>query len=201
VWHTLLPDTFGALALLFQVEETSFQEVFDPQGYLVLIEGLGQEFLGPGRQGPAPGFAGHVGRKHQDGQVLSGGDMREELFHNPHAIQVGHHQVQQDQVRFVFLENFDHPPGIGQAPQVVITSVLQDVFQQQEVGLLVIHHQNSGAVQVYGGHGLGFGLFRLKKAAINRRTPKGSAGPVNGGLENSFLTPEPRPGAKPGTGE
>jgi hypothetical protein len=148
----LVPDAPVGPPLELLVQEARLQQVLDPQQHLDGVERLGQEVLGPRGQGAPLGLGRHVGRQHHHRQV---GPLRQgpQLRHHRHAVQVGHHQVQQDQVRLKLHVHGDGLARVGQAPPAGVAALPQDALQEPEVSVLVVHDQDLGvAVGGLGDH-------------------------------------------------
>jgi len=96
------------------VQGAGLQEVPDAQGDFGGVEGFGQEVHCPAGEGALLGFSADVGGQHQDGPVIAGRYQRLERFHDGKAVQVGHHQVEQDQIRLPFLKGRDGLPRVGE---------------------------------------------------------------------------------------
>ena len=102
-----LPDArFEHLVLGLQreIEVAHLEEVADAQDDLGRVERLVDEVLGAHREGALLQMGVGVRRDEDDGQVAVGGQQRRELVEHPEAIEVGHVEVEQDQVGTMLLE-------------------------------------------------------------------------------------------------
>ena len=121
------------------------------------VEGLADEVLGASLQ-RAQLVAG-LGRDHQHGQIAARLDVAQ-AFHDFEAIHFRHLQVEQDQIVAVLLVQRVHGLRVHGGGDARIAGVAQHLFEQHDVGLLVIDDEDAG-VQDLGGlkHG---GIPKIK---------------------------------------
>ena len=132
------------LVLELDVQEAVFQEVADAQEHFGLVERLGEEILGPGGERAVLGLGGHVGGEHQHGHGVVDGGERLDLLHDVEAGDVGHVEVEQDEVRPEIQELRHRLAGVAGALDARGPDQFEDALQQAHVGLFVVNDENLG---------------------------------------------------------
>ncbi len=88
------------------------------------------------------------------GRQSSGGIASRELAHHLEAVDLRHHQVEQDQVRRELAVKRLHRARVGRGLQVRVARAQQDVFEQRQVGGFVVHDEDFHRVEGrFGNHG------------------------------------------------
>ncbi len=87
---------------------------------------------------------GHVGGEDQHGHGVLGGGERLDLLHDVEARDVGHVEVEQDEVRPVIQEKRHRFTRIAGALHARGANEFEDAFEQPNVGLFVVNDENFG---------------------------------------------------------
>ena len=134
------------------VQGAGLEQVGDPQQDLGAVEGLGEEVLGAGGQGPLPDFGGDIGGEDEDGQEPAFGHQALEGLHEGEAVEVRHVQVEQDQVGEGTGAAGDRLVGVGKAVHPA-DPVVEEAFEQGDVGGQVVDDDHGGVGCRSGGGG------------------------------------------------
>src|SRR6266850_612613 len=94
-----------------------------------------------------------------------------ELFEDLDAAEVGHAEVQQDQIRLELGATLEDLARVGRASQVCIADVLEKQLQEADHGGLVVHDQNLGGPKRLGTHAIS-----LRTDLVNRRSARRPSG-------------------------
>ena len=135
------------MLLQLKREPPRFEQIVNPQQNFVRIERLRQKVLGPERQRLLFRLRSNIGGQYHDGQVGIVRDSGTQLCQEGKPVQLRHHQVEQNQIGFIYREEFEYFPWISSLCKVGITPSLQYPLQQQDVGGLIVYDQNSAFLQ------------------------------------------------------
>ncbi len=142
------------LVLELDVQEAVFQQVADAQQHLGLVERLGEKILGSGGEGAVLGLGGHVGGEDQHGHGIFAGGQRLDLLHDVEAGDIGHMEVEQDEVGPEIQEMGHRLARVAGALDAGGADEFEDAFEQAHVGLFVVNDENFGFADGRTQHGL-----------------------------------------------
>jgi hypothetical protein len=86
-------------------------------------------------------------RQHQDGQIAARLDFLQ-AFHHLESIEAGHQDIEQDQVVAVFAVKLLNLARISRRRDGHITGAVQHALQHQDIGFLIVNHQDLAAKEV-----------------------------------------------------
>ena len=119
------------------------EKIPDPHAYFRNIERLHQQ-LGRARgQGAAFVFSRVVAGQNQHRNLVFALSIRPQRFQNLKSIDIGHRQVEEDQVWF---KTFDHLEGTGRivdAAELIVADAMKKIRHQTGAVDVVIHHQDA----------------------------------------------------------
>jgi hypothetical protein len=128
-------------------EPPRFEQMINPQQTFARVERLRQKVLGPERQRLLFRLRCNIGGQYHDGQVGIVRDSGTQLCQEGKPVQLRHHQVEQNQIGFIYREEFEYFPWISSLCEVGITAGLQYPLQQQDIGGLIVYDQDSAFLQ------------------------------------------------------
>ena len=132
----------AVLRLELAIEPPRVEQVADAQERLELLERLREEVARPRVERLAPGLQQGVGRQHEDRHVRVAGDLGLEELEQGEAVEVRHHEVEQDQVGLELAVQVERPARIGRAGQLAVSGRAEQALEQPDVGRLVVHDQD-----------------------------------------------------------
>ena len=130
------------LVLKLDLQETVLQQVADAQENFRLVERLGEIILGPGGEGAVLGLGGDIGGQHQDGHGVVAVGERLDLLHDVEARDVGHVEVEQDEVGAIVEEKRHGLARIVCALDPGGTDEFEDAFEQTHICLFIVNDEN-----------------------------------------------------------
>ena len=155
------------------VEEARLEQVPDAKEDLRPIERLRHEIVRAGRERAMPALERHVRGQHEDGRAGLGSGLRLQLLEHLDAVDIGHPEIQQDQIRPELRAALRHLARVRRASQHRIAGILEHLLQQAHIGPLVVDDQDLGQAECRrkrGAHGAGSSVSR---SASSWRTSSG----------------------------
>ena len=119
------------------------EEVLDPDQHFVHVERLGDEVRRSHRQRALARLGRVIPRQHQDGEILGCGHPGPEALHHGYAVDLGHVEVQQQDVGFDLSEPRNGNPWIGDGRDLPVARDSQHALQDLHVGWLVVDDQDA----------------------------------------------------------
>ena len=141
-----LPLQRLVLAPEVAVQEAHLDEIAHAQQELGLLEGLRDEVAGSGLERRALALAGHVGGQDQHRQIELGPALLEPL-ENLDAVEQGHAEVQHDEVGKEVVAALDDRAGVGDAEEIGVAGVRQQLLEEPHHRRLVVHDQDPGTAE------------------------------------------------------
>lgn len=126
------------------VQGAGLEEVGDTEQNLGAVERLGEEVLGSRGQRQLLDLDVDVGGEHEDGQEASGGHEATEGLHDCEPVQVGHVQIEQDQVGQGPGAVGHRLPGVGEPVHLGDPCRGEEPSQQGDVGRGVVDDDHRG---------------------------------------------------------
>ena len=125
----------------------------DAEHDLGRVERLGEKVRCPRFQRLVLGFHGEFGSEHQDRKVAPGRNARGQLAHDRKTIQVGHVQVQHQEIGLGLQIQREHLPGVRGLGHLRISGLLKHRLQQLKIVLFIIDDEQPGIFQPLFVHG------------------------------------------------
>ena len=133
------------LPLEVQVEETGRQKIADSQQHLVVVERFGEEILGAAGERSLLCLVREVRRHDEDRQIAVGRNQMAEPLHDLETVDLGHPQIQQQEIGLELGEQTQHLGRIGGARHALVAAAREDLLEELDVGELVVDDQNTCA--------------------------------------------------------
>lgn len=122
------------------------QGVVNACQHFLMVERLGQEITHAHGQRPLTGLVVDLSGQHDGGRHLRAEGRLKGLEH-PVTIQVGHADIQQQQVGRLCPAVGEHVARIGEAGDVLVAVIFQQVLKQLDVNRMVIHDQQALVIE------------------------------------------------------
>ena len=134
---------FECLVLLGKhiMEDSHGEQIVDAVEELHLVEGLGDEFGSAHFQSANAGVMIIAGGQHHDRHGVPVTDLGP-VLQNVEAVEVGHIDVEQEQVESLRRQQAADLTGVGDAVNVAIGFFFEDFLQKFDVGRVVIYDQD-----------------------------------------------------------
>jgi hypothetical protein len=143
-----------------------------------VVERLGDEVLGAGRQRVVSRLGAHVPREHDHGEELIGGERFPQLAEHVESVGARHVQVEHHQIGLELEAGAHGPGGISHAVDGPHSGALQHVLEEHDVHPVIVHHENGGTGQR---------VTRQRRPQIRRRSGHRLALPAIPILEPSVI--------------
>ncbi len=147
------------------MKEPHLEEIAHAQEQLDLLEGLGDEIARAGLERGPLALARHVGREDEHRQV-GVGPLLFELAEHLDPVEVGHSQIQQDQIGLELGAVSEDLSRVGRAPEIGVAGVREQLFQEAHHGPLVVDDQNSGVAKRLRRHHVSSKLTRDLRSTV-----------------------------------
>ena len=146
--RTLLDLRFQVFVLPAKVlvEKSHLDQIAHAQEQLDLLEGLGDEIARAGLERRSLALARHVGGQHEHGQIRLG-PPRLEASQHLDAVEVGHAEIQQDQIGLELGAEPEHLARVARAPELPIAGVAEQLLQETHHRPLVVDDQDPGVAE------------------------------------------------------
>ncbi len=148
------------------MKEPHLEEIAHAQEQLDLLEGLGDEIARAGLERGSLALARHVGREDEHRQV-GVGPLLFELAEHLDPVEVGHSQIQQDQIGLELGAVSEDLSRVGRAPEIGVAGVREQLFQEAHHGPLVVDDQNSGVAKRLRRHHVSSKLTRDLRSTVS----------------------------------
>ena len=124
------------------MEQPGLEEVTNPEEDLDLIERLRQEVLRAALEHPPLRLDRHVGRQHQNRHIGLALHQRLDPREDLEPVQVGHREVEQDEVGPKLGVERQRLARVRRGPHVGVALALEQPLEEQHVGGLVVDDQD-----------------------------------------------------------
>src|SRR5437773_11286284 len=130
------------LLLKLNRKPAGFQQIVDTQQNFGRIKGLGQKVLRAEGKGLLFRLRRYVSRQNKNWQIVfvwnSGTQLRQERI----PVNMRHHDIEQNQIGLIEGEAFKYLAWVIGFTKIGVSALLQNAFEQEYVGGLIVHNEN-----------------------------------------------------------